>query len=810
MTVSEDYIEDGITKDIISHLQQLLLSDTLNTNEAFAKGSADDYLDQLAPIIKDALASHHAEELTSGLDNITRTKDQEIEALCNGDQNEYMASVQQLDQVTAEAEGLKSMILDLNMQMQISGKGLIEKRKRLLEAKTVRTNVDSAIEAVTACLQVLDITNKVYELIRDRRRFAALKSLDELQNIHLKGVKNFGFAQMINKSVPALTKIVRTESLVDLDAWIASLGKFSSRIGQVAFEHIESLREDWRTIQTDQPQLQKYKFNSPVELSFRDTDFDYLENKHIQEDLSSLYESALVHASLGLTVDFREHFKNELKVQRDYLIPSKLSIKPEDPNPLFEVEVMFQSVAGFCIIDKIISRRLKGLRLSDDVDEFWSSLCQKLVVILNNTIQALSDLDILRSLRTMFILFILTMQNFDFDISPLQRLLIALLKQYNDKLQKKFTKDFMQTVEEDDYMPMVIKNKDLYSKIASISWYNVDEEDLDKPFPRVLPFSQVYPLCCAEVRKFVQALESFMDDLEHDEGEVEFFIKTSVDDILVKTVSQAFFDRLKSTAREQIVQILVNMKYFENMASEVEKLLQESSTRKTIVSLNATETFQACRKKAEVRIFELVNNVVDQFLDIADYDWRTTTKNTTPSTYLTEMVTFLKTMINSTLVNLPHSIRSFLYLDAFDHLCSSLLEFLISSDSLTVQAVENFDMDVKYLEAFINELAQDQNDMSLTTTVLELRQSIDLLRSQDMTDYNNALIRMKKYDRVKPENAQSLFQKVYHARSTSQSSAELSTGGSSSNKNGTGSKIMGFYRRKLNKSDGGNNSSNES
>lgn len=807
MTVADDYIEDSITKDIMSHLQQLLLSDITNTNESFAKGSADDYLDQLAPIIKDALASHHAEELTSGLDNITRTKDQEIEALCNGDQNEYMASVQQLDQVTAEAEGLKGMVLDLNAQMQMSGKNLIEKRKRLLEAKTIRTNVDNAIEAVTACLQVLDITNKVYELIRDRRRFAALKSLDELQNIHLKGVKNFGFAQMINKSVPALKKIVRTESLVDLDAWIASLGKFSSRVGQVAFEHIESLREDWRTVQTDQPQLSKYKFNSPVELSFRDTDFDYLENKHIQEDLSSLYESALVHASLGLTVDFREHFHNELKVQRDYLIPNNLAIKVDDSNPLVEVEVMFQSVAGFCIIDKIISRRIKGLRLQDDVDEFWNSLCQKLVTILTNSIQDISDLDILRSLRTMFILFILTMQNFDFDISSLQKLLISLLKQYNANLQKKFIKQFMQTVEEDDYMPMVIKNKDLYSKIANVSWYHEDDDELDKPFPRMLPFSQVYPLCCAEVRNFLQALVSFMDDLEHDEGEVDCFIKNSVDDILVNTVCQAFLDRLKSTAREQIVQILINMEYFENAAKEVEKSLQDSASHKIIVSLNATESFQACRKKAEVRIFELVNNVVDQFLDIADYDWRTTTKNATPSTYLTEMVTFLKTMVNSTLVNLPHSIRSFLYLDAFDHLCSSLLDFLIGSELLTVQAVENFDMDVKYLEAFINELAQDQNDLSLTTTVLELRQSIDLLRSQDMTDYNNTLIRMKKYDRVKPENAQSLFQKVYHARSTSQSSAELNTNSNGSSKTGTGSKIMGFYRRTLNKSDGGSGES---
>lgn len=589
------------------------------------------------------------------------------------------------------------------------------------------------------------------------------------------------------------------------------MGKFSGRLGAVAFEQIESLRNHWRKIQSEHSNLTKYKFNSPVELSFRDTDFDYLDNNQIQEDLSSLYESALVHTSLGLSLDFREHFQNELKVQRDYLIPSSLVIhkasnKEEgQEGSLKEVELMFQSVAGFCIIDKIISTRIKGLRLQDDVDEFWTSLCQKLVATLSAALEAVSDLDTLRNLKTMFILFVQTMQNFEFNISALKVLVMDILRQYEKFLIKKFVVDFQQTIEEDDYMPMVIKNKDLYLKIANISWYTVEDSELRKPFPRILPFSQVYPLCCAEVRNFLQSLETFMDDLEHDEGEVEDLIKNSVDKILADTVCHSFEERLKSTAREQIVQILINMEYFQNASEQIEKSLMESKTSgpQVTVSLKATERFKTARKKAEERIFELINAIVDDFLEIADYDWLTTTRSTTPSTYLTEMVTFLKTMMNSTLVNLPHSIRSFLYLDAFDHLCSSLLKFLIdSSESLTVQAVENFDTDVQYLEKFIDELARDSNDMSLTTTALELRQSIDLLRSQNMSDYNNTLVRMKKYDRVKPENAQTLFQKVNHARSISQGSNSDSGAGSGNTK--TSSKIMRYYRKLNSKSNESN------
>lgn len=90
MTVADEPNDDGPAKDIMLHLQQLLLSNDISkplTGDSEVSKSSDDYLDQLAPIIKDALISQHAEELTSSLETITRTKDQEIEALCNGDQN---------------------------------------------------------------------------------------------------------------------------------------------------------------------------------------------------------------------------------------------------------------------------------------------------------------------------------------------------------------------------------------------------------------------------------------------------------------------------------------------------------------------------------------------------------------------------------------------------------------------------------------------------------------------------------------------------------------------------------------------------
>lgn len=645
------------------------------------------------------------------------------------------------------------------------------KRRVFLDYKSTRMNVDYSIDAVTACLQVLDITNKVYELIRNGQRFAALKSLDDLQNIHLKEVQDFGFAQIINKNVPALTKVVRTDSLADIDAWFQNLPDLCRDVGYSAFTHIDHLRDTWRHIQNDQTQLSKYRFNSPVELSHRETDFDYLQNNQVSEDLSSLYECSLVHSSLGLSFDFHDHFETQLKMKQDQVIPSLIEIDTKDDQTistsLEDLKTILASTAGFYIIDKTISRQIKGLRSLEIVEEFWLENSQKLISKLTPLIQKTTDRDILGEMSRHYILFIHVLEIFDCDVSSLKAMVVTLFKRYMLVSKKEFITNFNTNLDEDDYMPMNCKSQKEYNELAKNVWlkYPIAEGET-ATFPRVLYFSQIYVFFCAGIRKHIQRLDSFMDDLDVDNGMIEDLIRDDVDDILLKHICKSFEDKLSSTTREQIVQIVLNLEHFEYASSQIEKVLQEcrTSSRALEVTLKATESFLAARKLAEARIFELVNAIVDDFLEIADYGWLTTKPSTEPSSYLVELINFLKTMVSSTLVNLPSSIKSFLYLDAFDHLASSLLRFLVeASNDLTPVAVSNFDLDVKYLEEFVTELAKDSNEMSLTTTFTELRQSVDLLRSEDMSEYNNVMIRMKKYDRVKPENAQALFQKAAHA-----------------------------------------------
>lgn len=93
---------------------------------------------------------------------------------------------------------------------------------------------------------------------------------------------------------------------------------------------------------------------------------------------------------------------------------------------------------------------------------------------------------------------------------------------------KNMEADFGQIVSTDDYMPMPISNLDEYDKVVNVSWFTPEKsrEELTQVFkvkririsltpsrfPCVLPFSQMYPLCCIDIRNFLNQFYFFSDD----------------------------------------------------------------------------------------------------------------------------------------------------------------------------------------------------------------------------------------------------------------------------------------------------------
>ena len=96
-----------------------------------------------------------------------------------------------------------------------------------------------------------------------------------------------------------------------------------------------------------------------------------------------------------------------------------------------------------------------------------------------------------------------------------------------------------------------------------------------------------------------------------------------MDSLLIQKINAILLKKLQSTNLSQIVQIIINIEYFESTCPDFEMLLMETRSfhRSGRIHLKASATFKETRRKAEKRIFELVNSKLDEFLELAEFDW---------------------------------------------------------------------------------------------------------------------------------------------------------------------------------------------
>lgn len=210
-------------------------------------------------------------------------------------------------------------------------------------------------------------------------------------------------------------------------------------------------------------------------------------------------------------------------------------------------------------------------------------------------------------------------------MASLERLLLTLFEVYSSYLKQKFSEDFSEIVSSDDYMPMPINNPDEYEKVVNVSWYQPEQDREQLTFPCVLPFSQMYPLCCIDIRNFLNQIYLFSDDhFQNSSNVIDETLRKALDELLCEKVCDTLVTKLSSQYPGQIVQILTNLDHFETACRELQGLLVEaraSSSAAGPILLKATEKFAEAKKSAEKRIFELVNSKIDDLIETAEYDW---------------------------------------------------------------------------------------------------------------------------------------------------------------------------------------------
>lgn len=263
---------------------------------------------------------------------------------------------------------LTSEILNLNQSIQASTKRLAEQKKALVESRSHRQNIDETSKALQDCLEVLRLANQVHDLLTKKKHYAALRALDELQNVHLKGVTQYKIAEVIQRSVPMTQKAIADAVMADLNTWLYRIREVSQYLGEISLYHTDLRKNRLKERAETVPYLSQFKLNSAIELVADELEeFDLLQNDDLQVDFTPLFECLHIHQSLGQMDKFRNEYATTRRHQKDLLLPPSIRLVGEEGASL---HTLLEEIAGFAIVERTTMKKVPELRSPVDVRIF--------------------------------------------------------------------------------------------------------------------------------------------------------------------------------------------------------------------------------------------------------------------------------------------------------------------------------------------------------------------------------------------------------------------------------------------------------
>ncbi|ODV97845.1 hypothetical protein PACTADRAFT_47695 [Pachysolen tannophilus NRRL Y-2460] len=763
------------------------LSDGGGSGTAHDILNTDAYIDQLIPIIKKSLKENKLDELLNELEETALTKEGAVEDLSFHSGNDILKSIESFNKIKVNSSKLSEQILLIYKEMEKTGFDLKTKKSILINYKKINNKINETMYILQSCLQILELTNKVIDAISKKNFYNALKLLDDLSNINFNEeyFENFEFTKKIFNSIPFLQSMIKDESINYIKRWLTNLEKNLKTIGESLFSNMLEINNNWINIVKENPDLKDFKVNSAIELSLRDhATFEPFGLVNI--DLKPIYDGLLVFETLNEEEILRENFSKEWLNKRDRLISDLFKNEPKLqqkngyhrknslPTSTFEnfdeLSSFISSILGFLISDQIISRKTNyKLRTTVNLNDLYQSLMSKLNLSLNNflshKVETLNDLDQFKDLMA---LFIQVLDNYNYNLDNINKILIACYKKFTKLRFEQFNKDFQEIIAEDDSMPMIINQAALYKRILTVSWYK-PSKDTDESFPKTLPFSSLYPMTCIQIRQFINDHFKFIHNYYmYNLNDLNNILADSLDNILIQIVIKYLKMKTDSTIKEEISQNLINLEFFSNSISQFEKLISLQSAPSnslTTITLKSYEKFIELRKKAESKLFEMVDSKIEGLIDFANWDWQTKELNTEPNIFIKDIGEFLEMMFNTNFNNLPTSIKRLLLFRSFDLLADQFLKLLKENNTITKEAISNFDLDTSYLESIVNtlnggtrQLDTPTSAISLNSTFIELNQTVLLLKNSSADYYNQ--YKNTLFTRIKPDVALSLISKM--------------------------------------------------
>lgn len=773
-------------------------------------------------------------------------------------------------------------VKSLQNQLNQSTNDLISKKQSYLNNKKTTLKIAEARIIMNKVVRLLELSSNCQTLIQERSFFKALQSLDILERMYLQEFKNtnFDFLKEFYNSVPVLKSIIEDECLnLIKNSFNLNLGKNLVEVGKSIFSvYKEQLYPAWIERKTSMKLYSNFCFNSPAEISTRDQSvLEGITSDHFF-NLDEFHDTILIFERLNELPYLVSEFEKEYEFRKSKIVYPLSWKKTVSNNPKGTTTTINQnSIPGditgdaftgqmsipffFEYFAKIIGFLLYDIHLNNSTDfllvdrnqnttnEFWKNLMNRLYQYLKYFLNImLNKEEELIEFKDLLAVFICILENYKLNIDLLYDVLVSILEKYCELKIASFEKEFTDLLNEDDFMPLKVNNRSLYEKVIKVCWLTKDKQLHDtvmknnqdnEEFSVILPFSPLYPMTITIIKKIYNDFTKFTNEFYRlNLSQINKIIINNMEAI-TDIVNNMIREKLDSTSREEISQILINLDYFIIGAKEMSNYMSRENVLKNPdieIRLSAMNNFTESRKMAETKLIELIDSKISDILETVNFEWDSKDIRQEPDITIIDLGQFLEMMFASTLINLPYSVQTLLIFREFDSLTRKVLEILLTEtpNHITQESVHNFGIDIEYLQSIIPRIFSfskddnaenidsltvdnyhstnshtstpvtpstptfsgpaiqnnpttlyENNIKSLEETFTELNQCIELMKLRDPQMYSDPEMRMKKFSRIKSEEAKILLEKV---RNRTLSNEETSSNSDPSNNTSTDEK----------------------
>uniref|UniRef100_A0A3B4C3A6 Exocyst complex component n=1 Tax=Pygocentrus nattereri TaxID=42514 RepID=A0A3B4C3A6_PYGNA len=721
------------------------------------------------------------------LDARIRNHDREIEKMCNFHHQGFVDAITELLKVRADAEKLMGQVTDTNRRLQDAGREVTAQTEEVIRCRIQQRNMTTTVEKLQLCIPVLEMYSKLKEQLESKRYYAALKTMEQLENIYIPRVSQYRFCQIMAETLPKLREEIKEISMSDLKDFLESIRKHSDKIGETAMRQAQQHRTFISAVQK-QASLgcakPLYSLNGRTTLQHNglvagdaaeeeEADDEVLTAQDLV-DFSPVYRCLHIYTILGDRETFENYYRKQRKKQ------ARLVLQPQS-NMHETVEgyrKYFNQIVGFFVVEDHILHATQGLVTRAFTDELWNMALSKIIAVLRTHSSYCNDPDLVLELKNLIVIFADTLQGYGFSVNRLFDLLFEIRDQYNETLLKKWALVFREIFEQDNYSPIPVENEEEYKSVVSRFPFH-DAEIEKQPFPKKLPMSQSVPQIYIQVKEFIYASLKFSESLHRSSTEIDDMLRKSANLLLTRTLSGCLQNLIKKPhiGLTELVQIIINTTHLEQAC----KYLEDFITNITNVSpetihttrLYGLSTFKDARHAAEGEIYTKLNQKIDEFIQLADYEWGMAESDGRASGYLMDLINFLRSTFQ-VFTHLPNNnndhaamsgkVAQTACMSACKHLATSLMQMLLDTElkQISMGAIQQFNLDVIQCELFASSepVPGFQGD-TLQLAFIDLRQLLDLFMVWDwstyLADYGQPT---SKYLRVNPSTALALLEKM--------------------------------------------------